>query len=83
MKQTKWQAGTNTHQVHVGDGVGTAALLISVGAGAVFLVGLPKLWVFLAGAAVLGAGFAAVLQRAPLAFLPRSLKLTNDDKQPL
>ena len=42
-------------------GAGVAGLIFAIGSLAIFLVGLPILWYFLAGAIALGLGFAAVM----------------------
>ena len=52
-------------------GAGLAGLIFASGSLAIFLVGLPILWYFLAGAIALGLGFAAVLH------LKRALKVRS------
>ena len=42
-------------------GAGIAGLIFVMGSAAIFLVGLPILWYFLAGAVALGLGVAAIL----------------------
>jgi hypothetical protein len=59
MKTDGVHPGIAIHKIPVG--AGFAGLIFTVGSLAVFLVGVPVLWYFLAGAIVLGIGFAAVL----------------------
>lgn len=60
VQDTHWHAGASTHQVRVGDGAGVGGAMITLASLAVFLLGLPRLWTFLASAAALGVGFAVV-----------------------
>jgi hypothetical protein len=53
-------SGIRIDKIHVG--AGFAGLVFTVGSLAIFLIGLPALWYFLAGAIALGIGFAAVLR---------------------
>jgi hypothetical protein len=48
------------HKIPVG--AGFAGLIFTFGSLAIFLLGLPELWYFLAGALVLGGGIALVLR---------------------
>jgi len=43
-------------------GAGFAGLVFTIGSMAIFLLGLPMLWYFLAGAVALGIGVAVVLR---------------------
>jgi hypothetical protein len=60
MKNGDIHPGLAIHKIPVGAGI--AGLVFTIGCSAIFLVGLPILWYFLAGAIALGIGFAAVLQ---------------------
>jgi hypothetical protein len=59
MKSGGLHPGITTHRIPVG--AGFAGLIFTIGSLVIFLVGLPILWYFLAGAVALGIGFAAVL----------------------
>jgi hypothetical protein len=59
MKNGSFHPGILTHKIPVGAGV--AGLIFTVGSLAIFLVGLPALWYFLAGAVALGIGIAAFM----------------------
>jgi len=62
MKNGDLHPGVLMHKIPVGAGV--AGLIFTIGSLAIFLVGLPVLWYFLAGAIALGIGIAAILRRS-------------------
>jgi hypothetical protein len=59
MKNENPHPGISIHKIPVGAGI--AGLIFTVGSLAIFLVGLPVLWYFLAGAVALGLGVAVLL----------------------
>jgi hypothetical protein len=59
MKDDFPHSGIRIDKIHVG--AGFAGLAFTIGSLAIFLVGLPVLWYFLAGAVSLGVGIAIVL----------------------
>lgn len=79
VQDNRWHA-SGTHQVRVGDGAGVAVAMITLASLAVFLLGMPRLWIFLAGAAALGVGFAIFLACSNRSggIAPVSLKGTHD-----
>lgn len=52
--------GITMHKLQIGSGF--PALLFAVGSSAIFLIGLPSLWLFVAMAVLLGIGIAAVMR---------------------
>jgi len=60
MKNGRLHPGITMHKLPVG--AGFAGLIFTVGSMAIFLIGLPALWCFLAGAVALGVGVATVLR---------------------
>jgi hypothetical protein len=60
MKNGTFHSGINMSKISVG--AGFAGLVFTIGSIAIFLIGLPMLWYFLAGAIALGIGFAAILR---------------------
>jgi hypothetical protein len=60
MKNGRFHPGITMHKLPVG--AGFAGLVFTIGSIAIFLIGLPTLWYFVAGAVGLGIGFAAVLR---------------------
>ena len=52
--------GITMHKLQIG--IGFPALLFAVGSSAIFLIGLPSLWVFVAMAVLWGIGIAAVMR---------------------
>jgi len=60
MKNGRLHPGITMHKLPVG--AGFAGLVFTVGSMAIFLIGLPALWYFLAGAIALGVGVATVLR---------------------
>jgi hypothetical protein len=60
MKDGRFHPGITMHKLPVG--AGFAGLVFTVGSTAIFLIGLPTLWYFVAGAVALGIGFAGVLR---------------------
>jgi hypothetical protein len=60
MKSEGLHAGIRIDKIPVGAGIG--GLVFAVGSVVIFLVGLPMLWYFAAGAAALGIGVALVLR---------------------
>ena len=60
MSDNRLHPGITMHKLPVG--AGFAGVVFTVGSMVIFLVGLPTLWYFLAGALALGAGIAAVLR---------------------
>jgi hypothetical protein len=59
MRNGRFHPGITMHGIPVG--AGFAGLIFTIGSLAIFLIGLPVLWYFLAGAVALGIGFATVL----------------------
>ena len=62
MKDDGPHPGIQMHKLPVG--AGFAGLVFTIGSMAIFLLGLPLLWYFLAGAVALGIGVAIVLRIA-------------------
>jgi len=60
MKNGRFHPGITMHKLPVG--AGFAGLVFTVGSIAIFLIGLPALWYFLAGAVALGVGVATALR---------------------
>jgi hypothetical protein len=60
VKNGRLHPGITMHKIPVG--AGFAGLIFTFGSLAIFLLGLPELWYFLAGALVLGGGIALVLR---------------------
>ena len=52
--------GITMHRLGVGGGF--AGLVFTIGSAAIFLIALPSLWYFLAGAVFLGVGIATILR---------------------
>ena len=61
MRNTEPHQGITMHRIRFGGGV--AGMVFTVGSMLIFLLGVPVLWYFFAGAVALGVGFAAVLHR--------------------
>ncbi|MGB9489345.1 MAG: hypothetical protein WCA92_02660 [Terriglobales bacterium] len=59
IRNGSFHPGITMHRIPAG--AGFAGLIFTVGSLAIFLIGLPVLWYFLAGAIALGVGFATVL----------------------
>ncbi len=60
MKNDHPHPGITMHKIPVG--AGFAGLVFTIGSMAIFLIGLPALWYFVAGAVALGIGVAIVLR---------------------
>ena len=60
IKNGRRHPGITMHRLPVG--AGFAGVVFTVGSAAIFLIGLPALWYFVAGAVALGVGVAAVLR---------------------
>jgi len=56
----KWHSGITMHKLTVGPGL--MGLLFAVGCAAIFIIGLPALWTFVAFSAALGLGVALLLR---------------------
>jgi hypothetical protein len=74
---SSWHAGITTHQVRVGDGVGPAAAIMTLGVVAVLLLGMRAFWVFPAGAVALGSAFAIWVSYRGLGSAPLLLNATH------
>jgi hypothetical protein len=60
MENDRLHPGITMHKLPVG--AGFAGVVFTVGSMVIFLVALPTLWYFLAGAVALGVGIASVLR---------------------
>ena len=56
----KWHSGITMHKLTVGPGF--MGLVFAVGCAAIFIIGLPALWTFVAFSAALGLGIALLLR---------------------
>jgi hypothetical protein len=61
MESSYPHSGITMHAIKFGGGV--AGAIFAIGSMLIFLIGIPALWVFLAGAIAVGAGFAVALRQ--------------------